>query len=1498
MQWKNVYIFISSTFNDMHAERDYLVKRVFPDLSAWCAQRKLRLYDVDLRWGISEEDALKNKRVVDICLSNIDNCRPFFLSFLGQRRGWQPTSEEISNETFDKFPNLKKEAGKRSITELEIIHAIKSFSDNHISQKSINNPLFFFRESDYLKNATATVPELKKIYTNYSNEKSINQIETEDAILSGFKNEMIESGYFCRSYSAVWDSREKTPELGYLNDSKTDFTIGRLVNLTADKKPLKHIILDELKRLISIEYNREPELKTLSSLEKELMQQDLFLTSQTALYIPEKNSINTLNLYLHNSDQKLLLIKAKAGMGKTTFLANFISKLFKNNTPNIFYRFLGVSDNSMTVQNVISSIYQELIFKKFISQSDLPKNPLNNTREFLIVLGKAAKHQKILLFLDGLNQIDGNIVNNFDFLSSELPSNIKITATIKSGENENDLFIEKKQNQGALILDYSAFNNAEKKKALINEYLSGFLKTIDEHQLFAITNLSNSNNPLFLKILLNELRIYGSFEGLIKKISLSFGNSPESAFTAVLDRLEKDPAYTPIPPNEAVPIIFGHMSVTRRGLPIRCIIDIFKNIYGDKYSEEQITDTFFLYVNQLRNFIIMRDGLFGFFYESVKKACALKYNSLINTEHSRLISILQSYADPSNKKLWNGLDLFAFNELIFHIYSLNPTKAEEILCDFTFLKSKINTSGIHELLNDFALFSTKKSLSLTYLNAALIFSSSVLEKDSTNLTEQLWLRLYNVKKTSIKKLLNDSSKDKNTAWLKAVKATAFDVTSGLLNTIQFENDYYEIIEIDEHELFLKSSNNVYVLDKSTFALIRTVSCDFQIENSKRNGNHYSDFSDIPNDTNTNRFAGITKVKRKLIFYKAEENTYNYNTKESAYIKGNLSIYDLDSGQFYKNFIVSSDDMSLFPKRILKKYPEINNTSFWNYTKIDIYNNTLFVLFKAKNCILHLIKSYDLDTMRESSSIINVTTKVNDFLCNGTIAYINAENSNYDKRRMLLSLKKGKCIRYLKEGFLQEDQICFFDNKFFFNNQIFDGTTGTPAGAFNALRFYYIHKSNDYLVCASVNKELTNAEHKKLRIEQVSADNAGSVSFWKRGDKTARVFFGTAYSDYRWKRIAGNFCVLEKRKEDQIILLDLKALFNIPLSDYSGSKNFTLPFSYGFNMEMSSSTLWDEFCYTIDLHTKQLFTIEKNTLKTIAIADSISFGGSMLPSKHKFDFDNKKISEAESFRIWMNRKQYSKGREYPQYKNGFSLYYLSGEQLLIFSVHSQKAEVYNLPKELKINMPENTSIEIWEKVLERSSDSEKRKSAKEEINNIKIAQKTKIIGIKNDTLFLASVFYHHIFISSFNYKTNIFKELVFDSLPEDENNIYTEFDKKVVFKEDKICYKYSYSGNSSSVFYIVYDLKKQIEAYRTSNIQSVSDLFASNEIEPDFTIHANENGIELHILENEKSFLSSKINFDSSDTAKIFSDNQLSKHHYVMLNENLIFQIEDPLSDIN
>lgn len=47
--WKTIRIFVSSTFKDFHAERETLVKQVFPDLRNWCEEKLLHLIECDLR---------------------------------------------------------------------------------------------------------------------------------------------------------------------------------------------------------------------------------------------------------------------------------------------------------------------------------------------------------------------------------------------------------------------------------------------------------------------------------------------------------------------------------------------------------------------------------------------------------------------------------------------------------------------------------------------------------------------------------------------------------------------------------------------------------------------------------------------------------------------------------------------------------------------------------------------------------------------------------------------------------------------------------------------------------------------------------------------------------------------------------------------------------------------------------------------------------------------------------------------------------------------------------------------------------------------------------------------------------------------------------------------------------------------------------------------------------------------------------------------------------
>ena len=63
-KWRNLRVFISSTFMDMHGERDLLTRMVFPELRARALPLFIDLTGVDLRWGITEEETRTRRYVV------------------------------------------------------------------------------------------------------------------------------------------------------------------------------------------------------------------------------------------------------------------------------------------------------------------------------------------------------------------------------------------------------------------------------------------------------------------------------------------------------------------------------------------------------------------------------------------------------------------------------------------------------------------------------------------------------------------------------------------------------------------------------------------------------------------------------------------------------------------------------------------------------------------------------------------------------------------------------------------------------------------------------------------------------------------------------------------------------------------------------------------------------------------------------------------------------------------------------------------------------------------------------------------------------------------------------------------------------------------------------------------------------------------------------------------------------------------------------------------
>src|SRR4051794_27822332 len=117
---RRIKVFVSSTFRDMQAEREELIKRVFPQVRRMCEERGVGWSEVDLRWGVTDEQKAEGD-VLPICLAEIDRSRPYFIGLLGQRYGWIP--DELPAELAQQLGWLSSVAD-RSVTELEVLHGV------------------------------------------------------------------------------------------------------------------------------------------------------------------------------------------------------------------------------------------------------------------------------------------------------------------------------------------------------------------------------------------------------------------------------------------------------------------------------------------------------------------------------------------------------------------------------------------------------------------------------------------------------------------------------------------------------------------------------------------------------------------------------------------------------------------------------------------------------------------------------------------------------------------------------------------------------------------------------------------------------------------------------------------------------------------------------------------------------------------------------------------------------------------------------------------------------------------------------------------------------------------------------------------------------------------------------------------------------------------------------------------------------------------------------
>lgn len=126
--WRTIKIFISSTFSDMHSERDVIRKLVIPRLNDALLEHGITVMTTDLRWGVDTvglDEETREAKVLRVCMDAIANSKPFFVALIGDRYGWVPSKDRIDrfrHAISDEDSGLIPDGiSPRSVTEMEII---------------------------------------------------------------------------------------------------------------------------------------------------------------------------------------------------------------------------------------------------------------------------------------------------------------------------------------------------------------------------------------------------------------------------------------------------------------------------------------------------------------------------------------------------------------------------------------------------------------------------------------------------------------------------------------------------------------------------------------------------------------------------------------------------------------------------------------------------------------------------------------------------------------------------------------------------------------------------------------------------------------------------------------------------------------------------------------------------------------------------------------------------------------------------------------------------------------------------------------------------------------------------------------------------------------------------------------------------------------------------------------------------------------------------------
>ncbi len=626
-------VFISSTFRDLQEEREHLVKKIFPEIRALCRERGITFTEVDLRWGLTEEQ-LALGQVIRTCLEEVDKCRPYFIGITGSRYGYIPTHLDL-------------------------------FKDPTLLQRH-----------PWLEDAVVDEMSITEMEAHYGVLRSMEEAERKTSVPDDGRNDREPNAGQGRALF-FFRTRPDGSDGDVDDDERTRLDVyqqrirrsGATIEEFDDPEALGHLTRQAL---LNIMDNDFADAKPPSPLEEERARHAAFAQSRRRAYIPNPAHLKRLNDHVASNDPPLV-VYAESGSGKSSLFA-YWSQQYQRKNPDahVIEHYVGIgataTDHFAIIRHVCEEINERFGRDEQIptdpekletalgqwfgyvdhdqqrarggggreeSNEQLTDTPASDSTFILHPSSFTATPSSLIVILDGLNQLQGEALK-LRWIPDVIAPSIRM---ILSSTVEGTLVELEKRGWGRYGMQ--ALSEAER-ETIVVRYLAEFSKSLNPDQIKRLAADHKCGHPLFLKTVLEELRVVGRHEELDVELNKYLETTgTEDLFQRVLERLETD--YTP----EAVREVMSLLTASRSGLDERELSEI-------SGLSRLVIGTL---IAGLDYHLVKKEGRLTFFHDYLRRAVEKRYLADKEEPHSTHLKVAGYFQGGVTASITTGTDV-------------------------------------------------------------------------------------------------------------------------------------------------------------------------------------------------------------------------------------------------------------------------------------------------------------------------------------------------------------------------------------------------------------------------------------------------------------------------------------------------------------------------------------------------------------------------------------------------------------------------------------------------------------------------------------------------------------------------------------------------------------------------------------------------------------------------------------------------------------------------